>query len=97
MDGFLWVELIIMVFIIQGILIGAISGLIIGASMGALGGAIKGAAFNSVVSLVSPSDIAGSKGKIVVKTLKKGTVQGCIVGGFVGLTLGIIAAIRINI
>jgi len=91
--GFFWVVLIILIFVFQGIIVGAASGLTFGVLMGSLNGAIKGGALKYVCSLIVVSDKPETKREITWRSSKKGFIEGAIVGGIVGLIQGLLTSI----
>ncbi len=87
--SFLWIVLIILIFVINGILIGAASGVTFGAVAGAINGAVRGGVLKSMVSLVSAGDSSDPKAEIMWKSAQRGTIEGAMVGGIVGFIQGV--------
>jgi hypothetical protein len=89
--GILLFLLILFLFIIQGIIIGAFIGLIFGSFSGIIAGAVKNGFIKTIFLLGDGTNDAF--GKSFIRSLVKGTVEGIIFGCMNGLLCGIINSI----
>jgi len=92
--GILFFIFIVLVFLIQGIAVGITSGLSLSILFGAIGGAIKGGTLEPVFSLITNNDNNQGKKRIILHSMKKGLLEGAVIGGIVGLIQGIVVAIQ---
>ena len=90
--AFFWFLLIIIVFTVQGILIGALGGFTVGIFFGAINGSLKGGPLSIFVSIINLNKYDNT-GQVILKSGLKGTVEGAIVGGIVGFVQGLIISI----
>ena len=98
-NPFSFVLFILIIFIVQGMIIGATTGLTVGALFGAISGAIKTGSTELILSTLYGTGVENEhigKGKRIARSTIKGVINGAIAGGIVGLIQGIITLIAVS-